>query len=458
MNTSRKQMTNELTQGPIGKQLLLFFFPIMFGTFFQQLYNTIDAVVVGNFVGSDALAAVGGSAGLISNFIVGFFVGLTAGASVIVSQFFGSGDRNQVNRGVHTIYAFSLIGGTVISVIGYLAAPSLLTLLKTPEDIFDDSLIYLRVYMMGLIFTFIFNTGSALLRALGDSKRPLIYLIVCCVVNIILDLVCVIGLRMGVLGVAVATLIAQAISAVLVSWAMLRSEELCDFRLRDIRIHWNTLRVQLYIGFPGGVQSSMFSLSSMILQTAVNTIGTDAASAWTAVGKLDAIYWLIGGSLGTAITTFVGQNYGAGHMDRVKKSVNIGLGMYYAFAIVVVTVLMAFQYPLFSIFTDNEAVLAIACSTFSIMAPFYILFSFIEIYSCALRGMGDVVVPMIMTMLGICGFRIMWVLFIVPMNHTMEMIAWNYPISWALTSTFFIFYYRYKVKRLDLRKKATTEG
>lgn len=449
MSDAKRKMS-ELTEGPIGKQLLRFFFPILFGTFFQQLYNTIDAIVVGRFVSSNALAAVGGSSGMIVNLIVGFFVGLTAGASVIVSQFFGSGDRAKVSKSIHTIYGFSIVGSICISILGYLLSPDLLKLLNTPADIFEDSLVYLRVFLLGIIFVFIYNTGSSLLRALGDSRRPLIYLIICCLVNIVLDILFVIVFKQGVLGVAIATLIAQAISAVLVTNALLRAKDLCDFSLREIRIDWDTLKNQLYIGFPGGVQSSMYSLSNMILQTAVNSIGTDAAAAWTTVGKLDGIYWMIGGSLGTAITTFVGQNYGAGKPERVKKSVSIGLGMYFAFAIVCVTILMAFQYPLFSIFTDNKVVLDIACSTFSIMAPFYITFGFIEIYSCALRGMGDAIIPMIMTMLGICGFRILWILLVFPHNPTMETISWNYPISWILTSTFFIFYYRWKIRKITI--------
>ncbi len=448
MSNPKKYIKNELTEGPIGKQLLLYFFPILFGTFFQQLYNTIDAVVVGRFVSSDALAAVGGSSGMITNLIVGFFVGLTAGASVIVSQSFGSGDRKRLNTSIHTIYAFSILGSIVISIIGFLAAPALLRTLNTPTDIFDDSLIYLRVYLLGILFVFIYNTGSALLRALGDSRRPLKYLIVCCIVNIILDLLFVIGFRLGVFGVAIATLIAQAISSILVTIALMNSGELCDFHIKEIRIDWRSLKAQLYIGFPGGVQSSMYSFSNMILQSAVNSLGTNAAAAWTAVGKLDAIYWMIGGSLGTAITTFVGQNYGAGHMHRVKKSVNIGLGLYYLFGILCVTILLVFRYPLFSIFTDNEAVLSIACSTLEIMGPFYILFSFIEIYSCALRGIGDVIIPMVMTILGICGVRVLWTLFIVPLAPSMELIAWSYPFSWGLTSLFFVFYYRIKIKRL----------
>ncbi len=441
-------MKAELTEGSIGKALLKFFFPIMFGTFFQQLYNTVDAIVVGRFVGSDALAAVGGSAGMIVNLIVGFFVGLTAGASVIVSQFFGSGDREKVSKSMHTIYAFSIIGSLVISLVGYFLAPALLKLMSTPEDIYADSLLYLRVFLIGIVFMFIYNTGSALLRAIGDSKRPLIYLIVCCIINIALDVLFVAVFQMGVIGAALATLISLAISSVLVTRALVNSKELCDFSIKEIRIDGATLKRQIYIGFPGGIQSSMYSLSNMILQVAVNKIGTDAAAAWTALGKMDALYWMVGGSLGTALITVVGQNYGAGKMDRVRKSVNIGLGLYYVFSIVIVTVLMAFQRPLFTIFTDNQAVIDIAVSAFSIMAPFYVLFSFIEIYSSALRGIGDVVIPMIMTMTGVCGFRVLWSIFVVPMNPSMELISWSYPISWALTAVCFIVYYRYKIKKL----------
>ena len=440
-------MNSELTEGSIGKGLLKFFFPIMFGTFFQQLYNTVDAIIVGRFVGSNALAAVGGSSGMIVSLIVGFFIGLTSGASVIVSQFFGSGDRDKVSKSMHTIYAFSIAGSVVISVVGYFLAPALLEMMSTPADIYEDSLLYLRVFLLGIVFMFIYNTGSALLRAIGDSKRPLIYLIVCCFVNIVLDILFVAVFQMGVFGAALATIIALAISSVLVTMALAKSNELCDFSIREIRIDWSMLKRQIYIGLPGGIQTSMYSLSNMILQVAVNKLGTDAAAAWTTLAKMDALYWMVGGSLGTALTTVVGQNFGAGKMDRVKKSVNIGLGLYYALSGAIVIILMTFQRPLFSIFTDNQVVIDIAVSAFSIMAPFYLLFSFIEIYSCALRGMGDVLIPMIMTMTGVCGFRVMWSIFIVPISPSMELISWSYPVSWAVTSACFIVYYRYKMKK-----------
>lgn len=443
---------NQITEGVIWKQLLLFFFPIMMGTFFQQFYNTVDAIVVGRFVGTNALAAVGGSSGQIINLIVGFFTGLTSSAAVIVSQFFGSGDRKRVSQCMHTLYAFSVIGSVVITLLGLVVAPKLLVLMNTPEELMADSLVYLQVYFSGVFFVFIYNTGAAILRALGDSRRPLIYLIVCCIVNVVLDLLCVVVFGMGVVGVAVATLIAQAISAVLVTNALIHSPQLCDFSLREIRIHGDSLKKQLFIGLPGGVQGSMYSLSNMILQTAVNAIGATAVAAWTAHGKLDAVFWMINGSMGIAVTTFVGQNYGAGLIDRVRRSVRVGLGLDMVFAAICSTLLIVFRIPLFSIFTDDPGVLQIAADTLVIIAPFYILFTFIEILSCALRGMGDVVLPMIMTMLGVCGFRVAWVLFVVPLAPTMETISANYPVSWGITAAFFVGYWLWKMGKIERNK------
>lgn len=445
---------NAILTGVIWKQLLIFFFPIALGTFFQQFYNTIDAIVVGRFVGKNALAAVGGSSGQIINLIVGFFTGLTSAATVVVSQFFGSGDRKKVSECIHTLYAFSVLGSIVITILGIVLAPTLLEVMNTPLELMEQSTLYLQVYFAGSLFIFIYNTGAAVLRALGDAKRPMLYLIVCCIINVVLDLLFVLAFHWDVLGVAVATLIAQAVSAVLCTRALMVSTDLCDFALTKIRIHWDVLKTQLYIGLPGGVQGSMYSLSNMILQTAVNVIGTDASAAWTAMGKLDAFYWMIGGSLGIAVTTFVGQNYGAGLMDRVKKCVRVGLFMSMASAIFFTFVLLVFRTPLLAIFTDDMAVLQIAADSMAIIAPFYIAFTFIEIYSGALRAMGDVIIPMIMTMLGVCAFRIVWVLFVVPLNHTMETISLNYPISWVVTALCFIVYYRYRIGKLDIKKES----
>lgn len=439
---------NEITDGIIWKQLLLFFFPILLGSFFQQLYNTIDAVVVGRFVGKNALAAVGGSAGLISNLVVSFFMGLTAGASVIVSQFFGSKNREKVNDSIHTIYAFSIIGSFVMAILGILLSPAILTLMNTPEELMADSVLYLQIYFGGIFFVFIYNTGSGLLRALGDSKRPLYCLIVCCLINVVLDLVMVLVFHLGIAGAAIATVIAQAISAVLVTWFLMTSSDLCQFSLRKIRIHKETLKSELVLGFPGGLQYAMYSISNMIVQSALNKFGTDTAAAWAAYGKLDAIFWMISGAFGIAITTFVGQNYGAGKMDRVKKSIFVCTAMDFAVSIVMTLFFIFLRVPLFHIFVADTNVVQIGSDMLILITPFYCTFVFTEILSGALRGMGDVMIPMFITTGGICLLRVVWILIIVPLCPTLTVTLLNYPVSWVLTAVLFLVYYFYRARKM----------
>lgn len=445
-NVSSKN-TNEITQGVIWKQLLLFFFPILLGSFFQQLYNTVDAIIVGRFIGKAALAAVGGSAGLIINLTVGFFMGLTSGASVIVSQFFGSDNKEKVNDSIHTIYAFSVIGSIFITIIGIMVSPAILSLMNTPEELITDSILYLRIYFGGIFFVFIYNTGSGLLRALGDSKRPLYSLVVCCFINIVLDLVLILIFDMGIAGAAVATVISQAISALLVTWFLIRSDLLCQFSLRKIRIHSAMLKSQLVLGFPAGLQYAMYSISNMIIQSALNKFGTDTAAAWAAYGKIDAIYWMISGAFGIAITTFVGQNYGAGKIDRVKKSIRVCIGMDLAVSAFMAVFLVLLRVPLFHIFVNDATVVEIGSQMLLLLTPFYFIFVFTEILSGALRGMGDVMIPMFITIGGICVLRIFWIFFVVPFHPTLTITLLNYLISWILTSSLFLIYYLYRIRK-----------
>ena len=333
--------TNQITEGIIWKQLLLFFFPIVFGTFFQQLYNTIDTVIVGQFVGKAALASVGGSATQIINLVVGFFTGLSSGAAVVIAQFFGAEDERSMGESLHTAYAFSVIGSVVISVIGFVCSPALLKLMNTPTELLADSTLYLQIYFAGILFVFIFNIGSCILRAVGDSKHPLYYLIACCFINIILDLLLVIVFHMGVAGVAYATLISQAVSAI-----------------------------------------------------------------------------------GIAITTFVGQNYGARKYERVKKSVRVCLGMAILVSIVMVVFLMGLRVPLFRLFTRDASVVRIGSEMLALITPCYVVYVFIEVLSGALRGMGDVLIPTVITLGGVCILRLLWIV------------------------AAFIIYYLYKKKRI----------
>lgn len=444
----KTQNINQITEGIIWRQLLLFFFPIVFGTFFQQLYNTIDTVIVGQFVGKAALASVGGSATQLINLVVGFFTGLSSGASVVVAQFFGAKDERSVKESLHTAYAFSILGSIVISALGIGLAPQLLRWMNTPAELLADSTLYLRIYFAGILFVFIFNVGSSILRAVGDSKNPLYYLIACCFINIFLDLLFVIVFHMGVAGVAYATFLSQAISALLVTHKLMTSHSILTLKLKDIRLHKNVLKSQLWIGLPAGFQSVMYSISNVIIQASLNQFGTDTVAAWSAYGKLDAIFWMISGAIGISITTFVGQNYGARKYDRVHKSVRICLGIDGIISLILIAFLMLFRVPLFRLFTQDPAVIQIGSDMLALITPCYIFFVFIEVLAGALRGMGDVMIPTLITLLGVCILRLIWVAVVLQVSPTVNAIIYSYPVTWIATAVLFILYYLYKKKRI----------
>lgn len=441
------QLANQITDGIIWKQLLIFFFPIVFGTFFQQLYNTVDTVIVGHFVGKNALASVGGSSTQIVNLVVGFFTGLSSGASVIIAQFYGARDERSVQESLHTAYAFSLLGSIAISIPGILLSPYLLRWMNTPAELIQDSALYLRIYFAGILFVFIFNVGSSILRAIGDSKHPLYYLIICCVLNIILDILCVVQLDMGVAGAAVATFFSQAASAVLVTRKLMVSGGILKLSLQKLRFHANVLRSLLRIGMPAGFQSIMYSLSNVIIQSALNGFGTDTVAAWSVYGKLDAVFWMISGAIGISITTFVGQNYGARKYDRVKKSVRVCVGIDALFSGVLVVFFLLLRAPLFRVFTNDTDVIRIGCDMMALITPCYMFFIFIEVLSGALRGLGDVLVPTLITLGGVCLFRILWLFGALRIRPTVDAIILSYPVTWLTTSILFILYYLYRKKK-----------
>lgn len=444
----KTQNINQITEGIIWRQLLLFFFPIVFGTFFQQLYNTIDTVIVGQFVGKAALASVGGSATQLINLVVGFFTGLSSGASVVIAQFFGAKDERSVKESLHTAYAFSILGSIVISALGIGLAPQLLRWMNTPEELLADSTLYLRIYFAGILFVFIFNVGSSILRAVGDSKNPLYYLIACCFINIFLDLLFVIVFHLGVAGVAYATFLSQAISALLVTHKLMTSHSILTLKIRDIRLHKNVLKSQLWIGLPSGFQSVMYSISNVIIQAALNRFGTDTVAAWSAYGKLDAIFWMVSGAIGISITTFVGQNYGARKYDRVHKSVRICLGIDSIISVILIVFLMLFRVPLFRLFTQDPSVIRIGSDMLALITPCYIFFVFIEVLAGALRGMGDVMIPTLITLLGVCVLRLIWIAVVLQISPTVNAIIYSYPVTWIATAVLFIIYYLYKKKRI----------
>ena len=433
--------TNTIVDGVIWKGLLKFFFPIMLGTLFQQLYNTVDAVVVGQFVGTQALAAVGGSSSQIVNLFIGFFVGLSSGATVIVSQYFGAREDKGVSRAVHTAMALAFIAGAVMTVVGLVLAPAMLEIMNTTEDTIADSTLYLRIVFLSMIPSMVYNVGSSILRAIGDSRSPLYFLAAACLVNVVLDLAFVLIFRMGVAGVAIATSIAQAVSAVLVFVALCRAKGSYRIIPREIRPERELLARTVRIGLPTGLQSVLYAVSNIIITTSINGFGTDTVAAWVAFGKVDALFWLILSAFGVAIMTFVGQNYGARKFDRVHKSLKVALAIAAVTSIVFSAVLLLVGQYVFRLFTNDQTVMDVAIYMMMCMVPGYVLYVPIELISGALRGMGDTLIPTVITAVGICALRVLWIFAVVPLWHDILAITISYPISWLLTSAAFILYY-----------------
>ena len=450
----QKTKANGITEGSIFGQLLLFFFPILFGTFFQQLYNTADAVVVGRFVGKQALAAVGGTTSTLINLMVGFFVGLSSGATVVISQYYGAKKADKVHWAVHTSVAFSVIGGVLFMAVGLVGARWALTAMHTPEDVMDHAVTYIRIYFLGMVPNLLYNMGAGILRAVGDSRRPLYFLIGSCFVNIILDVVLVAVLRMGVAGAALATISSQLFSVILVILCLTRTQDMYKVEWRKIRIDSRMLQRIIRIGIPAGMQSVMYNISNIIIQAGVNNLGTDNVTAWATYGKVDGLYWMMINALGISVTTFVGQNYGARRMDRVRKGAGACMVIGVVLTAIVSTALHFWGYLFIELFTSDPQVQLISQSLIRFMVPTFITYITIEILSGTLRGVGDAWMPLIITGVGVCLVRVIWIIFALPHFNTILAAAFCYPMTWALTSAAFAVYYYFfsSLKRVNLKK------
>lgn len=432
----------DLTQGSILKKFIYFCFPILLGTLFQQLYNTIDVIVLGKFVGANAIAAVGGSSGILIQFVLGLLVGLSSGVTVIISTFFGAKNKVKVEQAIQTSIFLALLGSLIFTFFGLMAVPKLLQLLNTPKIIFDDSKVYLYIYFFGIIFVFLYNIGSAILRALSDSKHPLIYLMICCLVNIVLDIFFVTILPLGVTGVAIATVSAQALSAIL---TLHRIKKIFP-NIPLIKYHSYLLRKILWIGFPAALQSVMNSLSGIIMTIYINRLGTMAVSGNTAYAKLDAIFWMISTAFSVSISTFVAQNIGAGLKKRARKGIQLCFGLDILVSSILSIFFMRFSHQLFYLFTNNEQVIKNGMEVLHAIAPYYILVSFFEITGSALRGMEKVIFPMIINIVGLCAVRLIWILG-TPYSQSLYGIILSCPISWFFTAIAMMIYYFHVIIR-----------
>ncbi|MCR4998213.1 MAG: MATE family efflux transporter [Lachnospiraceae bacterium] len=438
-----KNNRNQITEGTIWKQILIFFFPILLGSFFQQFYNTMDAVIVGQFAGKEALSCIGGSSSQIVNFVVGFFSGLSVGVTVIIAQYYGAGDEKRIDQALHTAYAFSLLFGVVGGGIGVFFCRYFLAWMQTPDALVEQSKMYLQIYFVGLVFVLVYNMGAGILRAIGDSKRPLYFLIVSSIVNVALDLLFVMGFGMGVRGAAIATLIAQATSAILVTFTLM-------FRVPGMRLQWNRLQLNRHmlrrimrIGLPTAIENSTYGISNIVLQSALNRLGVDVVAAWAALGRIDGLQWMINGAFGMSITTFAGQNYGAGKMDRVRKGTWITLTMGACSSLAFGLLLMRFGVPVFHIFTQDAGVIAIGMQMAFILGPFYWIFAFIEAFTGSRRAQNDVVIPTLICTVGICAVRIGWTI-VLGSRATVAGLVWCYPATWIIAGALMSGYYLYR--------------
>ena len=432
----------DLTQGAVWKKLLIFFLPIAAGTCIQQLYNAVDGLIVGRFVGTTALAAVGGSSAQIINLLIGFFVATTAGASVVIAQVYGAGRSQDVRLAAgNAVAVFALIGLALMGV-GLLATPGMLRLMQTTEDTMQESVLYLRIYFLGVPFVLVLNMESNMLRAVGDSFSPFLYMVAGCLSNIVLDVLFVLVFRWGVAGVAIATVLAQVLNMALLTLKLLRTREPYRLSLRELRLRGVYLRNMLRLGLPSGLQSAMYNVSNMIIQVGVNSLGTVVVASWAMSGKTDGIFWAVSNALGAAITSFVGQNLGAGRQDRVKLCVRQGLLLSGIITVSMSGLIMLLGKPLLHVLTDDAAVIATTYEIMTYFVPFYFTWTVIEVLSAVLRGAGDAVRPVVIIGLGICLLRILWILTLFQWFHTLFVLSLCYVVSWVVTGTAMAVYFR----------------
>lgn len=431
---SKKMHANQviMTEGVIWKQLLAFSLPLLVGNLFQQLYNTVDSVVVGNFIGSDALAAVGSSNSLI-NLIIGMFMGIGTGAGVIISQYYGADEKQKLHWAVHTTMALSLIGGFLLIALGLLLSPLILVLMGTPESVMPGSVAYLRIFFCGSLFNLVYNMGSGVLRAVGDSKRPLIFLCISSVINIVLDLLFVVVFQMGTAGVGYATVAAQGVSAFLTVRALVRTDDSYRLEPGKIKIDRRMMARILKIGIPSGIQQSIISLSNVIVQANINSFGAAAMAGFGSYSKIDGFAMLPLQSFCMAATTFTGQNIGAKKSRRVKQGVFQGLVISMIYTILISIILYLNAERILRVFSPDQDVIAYGYSSMLILLPFYWTMAIHQILMGSIRGSGRTMVTMLIGVGNMCILRMIYINLLVPFFPSFEAVMWCYPITWLTT-------------------------
>ena len=441
MNKEKSKNRGLMTEGVIWKEILLFSIPLLLGNLFQQLYNAVDSVVVGNYIGAQALAAVGSSAPVI-NLLVSFFMGLAVGAGVIISRYFGARKKEELHIAVHTSLALTFAAGLVMTLIGVLISPYVLQWVGTPSDVMESSVLYLRIYFLGILSVMVYNMGSGILRAVGDSRNPLYFLIVSSVTNIILDMLFVIVFHMGIAGVGWATLIAQTISAVLTMLLLMRTKEEYQVKLKHIRFHKHMLYEIVRLGLPSGLQNAIVSFSNVIVQSNINAFGSLAMAGCGSYTKIDGFAILPVMSYSMALTTFTGQNMGAKKYDRVKQGAKTGILMSVITIVCISALLLMLGPNVLAIFSSDPTVINYGLYIMHVLAPGYIFLAISHAFNGIIRGAGITTVPMIVMVTCWCGLRMAWILTSVPLFHDIGVVFMGWPLTWIASALWLFLYYR----------------
>lgn len=435
-------MKQNLTDGNIAKKLILYFLPIAAGTILQQLYNAVDGIIVGKFVGTIALAAVGGSAAIIMSVLIGFFVALSGGCTVVIAQLFGAGDEERLKAATDTAVCFCIGAGLVLTVLGIVLTVPMLKLMQTPADTMRDSALYLRIIFLGVTSQLLYNVESGILRAVGDSRSPFVFLVISCLTNVALDLLFVKGFGMGVDGVAIATVMAQTLSAALAAVKLCRSKEAYRLSFRGLRMNRRILKHMMHIGIPTGFQAAMYSVSNMIIQVPINLLGTTVVASWALAGRIDGIFWATSNAAGIAVMNFAAQNFGAGKNERVYDVTKLSMKIFIAVAFCFSAFFLIVSRPVLPFFNEDIAVIDCTWYILRHFAPFYFIWTMVEVISGVLCGVGDAVRSVIFCGIGTCLLRVLWIIFIHPLYPNLLNLCILYPVTWAVTAAAFIIYFK----------------
>ena len=439
-SAARKQHV-DMTEGSIARHLISFAFPLLLGNIFQQLYNTVDTWVVGNFASNEAFSAVG-SVGPIINVLIGLFMGLSTGAGAVISQFYGAKHNDRVRDAVHTSVMLTLVLSVVFTLVGIAFTPAMLRMTKMPQNVMPEATTYLRIYFAGITGLLFYNMGSAILRSVGDSRRPFYFLVVAAILNSALDIVFVVFFKMGVAGVAWATILAQGISAVLVVIALIRSDDSTRLELKKLRIHWDVLRKIFRVGIPAALQLAITSFSNVFVQSYINHFGPNFMSGWTAYSKINQLVLLPMQSISLSITTFVGQNLGAGLTDRARKSVGVAFGLSVGTSAILLLPVLLFAPQLVGFFNPNTEVITFGALLLRLLCPYFLIYCIHDTLGGALRGAGNGKIPMIITLVCFVAFRQLY-LYVMANFICNEVIpiAMSFPAGWVLSSTLTLIYF-----------------